>query len=307
MLPTQKGSFRLFKFAGITVYLHWMWFLIAVYELTDKTSRYSSTTWNLLEYVLLFGFVLMHEFGHSLACRSVGGEADTIVLWPLGGVAYVNAPQRPGAMLWSIVAGPLVNVALLVPLTALVMWGRTQEWWVQGNDMRMLIISLSFINMILLGFNILPIYPLDGGKIVWSLLWFVLGRGKSLMIATVLGIVGAVGLIVLAIAMRSMWMGIMVVFMVMNCWSGLQQARVLIKIDRLPRRTGYSCPSCRAAPLLGPLWRCDHCGTAFDTFATQATCPNCGARFDTTRCADCGSTSPIIAWGLVPPPPIPHS
>ena len=60
--------------------------------------------------------MLLHEFGHALACRQVGGVANRIVLWPLGGIAYVNPPPRPGAVLWSIAAGPLVNVAL-VPIT----------------------------------------------------------------------------------------------------------------------------------------------------------------------------------------------
>jgi Zn-dependent protease len=71
-----------------------------------------------LEYLALFSIVLMHEFGHALACRQVGGTADQILLWPFGGVAYVNPPQRPGAMLWSIAAGPLVNVALFPLLLA---------------------------------------------------------------------------------------------------------------------------------------------------------------------------------------------
>ena len=61
----------------------------------------------------ILNLILAHEFGHSLACRSVGGEANRIVLWPLGGIAYVSPPQRPGATLWSIAAGPLVNVALV--------------------------------------------------------------------------------------------------------------------------------------------------------------------------------------------------
>ena len=59
----------------------------------------SSIQWSVLEYLTLFLIVLMHEFGHSLACRQVGGQANGIVLWPLGGVAYVSPPQRPGAML----------------------------------------------------------------------------------------------------------------------------------------------------------------------------------------------------------------
>ena len=84
---------------------------------------YSSITWNIIEYLSLFLIVMLHEFGHALACRQVGGEANRIVLWPLGGVAYVDPPPRPGATLWSIAAGPLVNVALLPILYFLSMFG----------------------------------------------------------------------------------------------------------------------------------------------------------------------------------------
>ena len=76
----------------------------------------------MLEYLALFVIVLLHEFGHALACRQVGGQADQIVLWPLGGVAYVAPPPRPGATLWSIAAGPLVNVVLVPVLTILWFW-----------------------------------------------------------------------------------------------------------------------------------------------------------------------------------------
>src|SRR5512142_1157437 len=119
MLPTQQGSIRLFRFSGIQVYLHWSWFVIALIEVNSRSREYSSYAWNFLEYLALFAIVLMHEFGHALACRQVGGKASQIVLWPLGGVAYVSPPPRPGATLWSIAAGPLVNVALLPILTGL--------------------------------------------------------------------------------------------------------------------------------------------------------------------------------------------
>src|SRR5947208_292847 len=112
MLPTHRGSFRLFRFAGVQVYLHWSWFFVALIEINYRKGEYGSVLWNILEYVALFAIVLMHEFGHSLACRSVGGTANQIILWPLGGVAYVDPPPRPGATLWSIAAGPLVNLAL---------------------------------------------------------------------------------------------------------------------------------------------------------------------------------------------------
>src|SRR5207245_10576236 len=89
------------------------WVLVAMVEIQSRAGKYGSLTWNVLEYLALFLIVLLHEYGHALACRQVGGRADQIVLWPLGGVAYVNPPPRPGATLWSIAAGPLVNVALL--------------------------------------------------------------------------------------------------------------------------------------------------------------------------------------------------
>ena len=128
MLSKRAGSIHLFRFAGIDVFLHWSWFLVALLEIQGRSRNYSSPLWNVIEYLALFLIVLMHEFGHSLACRQVGGVANTIVLWPLGGVAFVNAPQRPGATLWSIAAGPLVNVALLPILYAATTFAGASGW-----------------------------------------------------------------------------------------------------------------------------------------------------------------------------------
>ena len=113
MPSLQQGSIHLFRIAGVDLYLHWSWFLVALIEIQNWRGRYSSVFWSALEYLALFLIVLLHEFGHAMACRQVGGTANRIMLWPLGGVAYVNPPQRPGATLWSIAAGPLVNLALL--------------------------------------------------------------------------------------------------------------------------------------------------------------------------------------------------
>ena len=114
----MKGALPIFRVAGIHVYLHFTWFIVAALEVTRFAHRYHNPIWAALEYCALFGVVLLHEFGHALACRQTGGEADTIVLWPLGGIAFVKPPARPGAYLWSIAAGPLVNV-ILFPLFTL--------------------------------------------------------------------------------------------------------------------------------------------------------------------------------------------
>src|SRR5215510_4080663 len=95
-MPSHQGAIRLFRLFGIDVFLHWSWFVVALIELRMRSREYGSPLFNVLEYLALFLIVTLHEFGHSLACRQVGGSAERIVLWPLGGVAYVVPPQRPG-------------------------------------------------------------------------------------------------------------------------------------------------------------------------------------------------------------------
>jgi len=276
------------------VFLHWSWFLAAAYEIQLRKGLYSSITWNVLEYLALFLIVTLHEFGHSLACRQVGGEANQIVLWPLGGVAYVNPPQRPGATLWSIAAGPLVNVALFPVLLVLL---RLSSGLAGSPDAHALLWFLTWrIDLGLLVFNMLPIYPLDGGQILRALLWFVLGRARSLMVATILGFLGVIGFIGLAFWMHDIWLGAIAVFMLMNCWSGLKHAQALLRFAKLPRRDGFACPACKAGPPIGDFWKCGKCGQAFDTFQTQAVCPNCATQFAVTKCLDCGAVRPLSEW-----------
>ena len=301
MTPTRQGSIRLFRFAGIDLYLHWSWFLVAFYGISRRAVNYSSMAWPVLEYLSLFAIVLLHEFGHALACRSVGGQANQIVLWPLGGVAYVSPPLRPGAVLWSIAAGPLVNV-VLVPILG-VAWalGVAAGWGATIPNAYTFIQTVFIINCVLLGFNLLPVYPLDGGQILQALLWFVFGRARSLMITVVIGFIGGACLILAAIRVQDLWFGILCVFILINCWGGLRQARVLARVAKLPRRAGFACPSCKQAPIVGPIWRCDKCQQQFDIFATRAVCPHCGAQFPVTRCPECGHAHSLSEWVAAAP------
>jgi Zn-dependent protease len=296
-MPTvRQGSIRLFGFSGIDVFLHWSWFLLAYYEINARKGHYSSIIWNVLEYLALFLIVTLHEFGHSLACRQVGGQANQIVLWPFGGVAYVNPPPRPGATLWSIAAGPLVNVALIPIIMGVGRMSLVLGWYTAIPDLRTLIHAVFYIDVVLLLFNILPIYPLDGGQIFRALLWFVLGRARSLMVATILGFVGIVGFIGLAFWAHDTWLGLIAVFLLLNCWGGLRHAQALLRFAKLPRRDGFSCPACKTAPPIGDFWKCGKCGQAFDTFQTQAVCRNCATHFSVTKCLDCGEVRPLGEW-----------
>src|SRR5207237_792130 len=302
MTSMRQGSIHLFRIAGVDVFLHWSWFLVAAFEISGRTRTYSSLSWNILEYLTLFSIVLLHEYGHALACRQVGGIANRIVLWPLGGVAYVDPPPRPGATLWAIAAGPLVNVVLLPILTLLGLWSRSSGMALAMPNAHALLRAVWVINLGLLIFNMLPIYPLDGGQILRSLLWFVVGRARSLMAAVMVGFLGVAGLIALALWRLEVWLGILCVFILMNCWRGLREARLLSRLAKLPRHEGFACPSCKTAPPVGEFWVCAQCRKAFDTFQTRAVCPYCAAQFAVTKCLDCGSPNPMSNWlvaGLV--------
>lgn len=306
MTPTSNGSIKLFRFAGIDVFLHWSWFVVAAVMLKMRGDEYSSFLWNFIEYLALFTIVLMHEFGHSLACRQVGGQANQIVLWPLGGVAYVAPPPRPGPVLWSIAAGPLVNVILMPVLLCLDFLSGTFGLAEAAPSVSKLIANVLYINWLLLCFNLLPVYPLDGGQILRSLLWFPFGRGRSLMITTIIGFIGVAGLLLFALQGGSVWMIVLSAFIALQCWRGFQQARALLQAERLPRHSGYSCPNCQAAPPAGEFWLCGNCRQPFDTFASQSFCPRCASQFNVTQCMDCGHSRPMEQWitGRALPPKV---
>lgn len=304
MIATQKGSLPLFKFSGIQVYLHWSWFLVGLYEIQSRKDNYSSLGWNVAEYLALFLIVLLHEFGHSLACRQVGGKSDTIVLWPLGGVAYVSPPPRAAAELWSIAAGPLVNVVLLPVFYGLLKWAEANGWETTAPDLVQFLEAVATTNLALLVFNIVPVYPLDGGQILRSLLWFPLGRARSLFVATIIGFVGIVAaavFVLLNFPNRSIWTLAMAYFLFIQCLRGFRYARALQVLERAPRHTAFSCPACQTAPPLGGSYSCGKCNTSFDPFTTGGQCPHCANTVTAIPCLHCGRVSPLEKWASGPP------
>ncbi len=223
----QGGSISLFRVAGIQVSLHFSWFLVAVYQLTARPHGYEMRVFAIYEYLALFLIVLLHEFGHAFACRQVGGIANRILLWPFGGVAFVRPPPRPGAELWSIAAGPLVNVALFPLLLLLQTVADRSGMAFSAPDAYRLVDMIRKINIVLLVFNLLPIYPLDGGQILRSLLWYPFGRIRSLQIASVIGLLGGALLTVYAFTTGSIWLVILTFFLLTQAVTGWQQAKAL--------------------------------------------------------------------------------
>jgi Zn-dependent protease len=252
-----KGCLRLFKIAGITVFLHWSWFLVAFLELKLRRDKYDSLAWNAAEYLTLFGIVLLHEFGHALACRQVGGTAERIVLWPLGGVAFVNPPPRPGALLWSIVAGPLVNVVLLPLTIGLCIFLPVVFPALAHSHLDTYCQTVAVINVALLVLNLLPIYPLDGGQILYALLWYVLGRARGLTVASVVGLFGAAGVLLLALSRQNVWFAVVAAFLGLQAINGLGYARALAWLDPAVEHAGRAVAAMERGAFAEAVAECD--------------------------------------------------
>lgn len=299
MAATRPGSFRLFRFRGVDVFVHYSWFIVAWYLISTRSRAYSSLEWNVAEYLGLFLIVLLHEFGHVFACRQTGGEANEILLWPLGGIAFARPAPRALAELWTIAAGPLVNVALFPVLLFATEWCGGSALGHRVPDLPKLLYRLWEINQGLLLFNLLPIFPLDGGQILRSLLWLRLGRARSLWLATIIGFAGiaiAVGVSLLSRQRDLVWTLVLGSFVAIECYAGFRYARTLLALERVPPRAEFSCPSCHLPPPAASLWRCERCGHDSDAFWTRGVCPHCATPRASIRCPHCGAEHRLEAW-----------
>ena len=144
----------------------------------------------------------------------------------------------------------------------------------------------------------LPVYPLDGGKILWSLLWFVTGEGLALRIASVVGLFGS-GLLALSeFKSGQIYMMAISAFLIFEAVNAYRQSTRLMVMSKIPRHRQYRCPNCDQGARVGAFWTCANCSTHFDMFASHGQCPNCHASFMNTeiQCPECRAVSPVSAW-----------
>lgn len=199
------------RWFGITVVIHWTFLIYAAYLLFSMPhANITDTELNALWLGLLFVTVLAHEFGHALSCKAMGGTAIHIVLWPLGGIAFIRPPGNARAWLVTTVCGPLVN-AVLWPLFWFICWrlGIADE---QGAAVYLTThagfqfwgaIACLFmvqINKMLLLFNLIPSYPMDGGRMLQEIVWMTVGYAQSLRVAGAVGALTGVGFILLGVS-----------------------------------------------------------------------------------------------------------
>lgn len=215
-LVMLNGSLPLGRWCSVRVKVHTSLLLFVGLTLIFDFTKGYDLTQRLISMGALFLILLLHEFGHALTARALGGTADEILLWPLGGLAYASPPHRPWPSFLTAAAGPLVNVAICLA-TGIALWyltGQTlplnpfsplphsesSHWPLAAFYLHWTFVT----SYLLLLFNLLPIYPLDGGQMLQAALWSKLGFYKASAIAYATGMTGSVALAIAGLVLGSL-------------------------------------------------------------------------------------------------------
>jgi Zn-dependent protease len=178
----MRMSWKLGRFAGIDLYLNPTFLFVLAY------GAMQAGTLGMFLVLSAFACVVLHEYGHALMARRYGIETKDITLYMIGGVARLTRmPRSPGAELAIALAGPAVNVVIASILGLASALGLFE---VLGGEFSMLgffAFNLLWINVILAAFNLIPAFPMDGGRVLRALLSGWLGRARATMIAASLG------------------------------------------------------------------------------------------------------------------------
>jgi|ERR1035437_1209223 Zn-dependent protease len=188
----MKWSLKLGKLLGIDVYLHFTFLLLLVFlgfVYWRSTQNVEAALRGVAFIVALFGCVVLHELGHALMARRYGIRTRDITLLPIGGIARLERmPEKPMQEFWVALAGPAVNViivaVLLVGLAAADGFTPVKEISVTGGSFWQ---RLMVLNLVLVAFNLLPAFPMDGGRVLRALLAMRLGRRRATAIAANVG------------------------------------------------------------------------------------------------------------------------
>lgn len=191
-------SINLFRLFGIQLAIHVSFLLLLAYYGWQgwQEAGVLGMGWSIAFIVLFFACVVLHELGHSLTARRYGVRVPRILLLPIGGMAEMDQiPRRPAAELLITIAGPAVNfaiAAIVIPLVWREMIGLVEFEAYSRTD---ILAHLGWANLVMGTFNLLPVFPMDGGRIFRALLayrlpylratwWAVMvGRGLALILA----------------------------------------------------------------------------------------------------------------------------
>lgn len=190
------GTVGVVRIAGVPVRFHFTFLLLLLFLVVVGVGS-KETGWSYVVYVLaLFGSVLLHELGHSLVSRRFGIKTIEIVMFPIGGVARLERNPKPREELWISIAGPAVNAVIAAVILGTMAWRGELPNPATLKDPAQISLWLKIAggNMILAVFNLLPAFPMDGGRILRSILALRRTEEEATRIAAAAGRVLAIAL-----------------------------------------------------------------------------------------------------------------
>lgn len=213
--------------SGIRVYIHWTFWLLVLYLfLTELGKGISVASWSVFFALSVFFCVFLHELGHAFAARWFGVPTRDITLLPIGGLARLEgAPPTPWSEFIVAICGPLVNAVI-----ALAIFGTWTTQYSVGNSIQLdqmgIIDQLLVANIALFLFNLLPVYPMDGGRILRALLQFVVDKERAVYWTARLGQILAALLGLYGLFTFQLVLAIIFGIMFLTCSTELLQAKI---------------------------------------------------------------------------------
>ncbi|MFH1185890.1 MAG: site-2 protease family protein [Chloroflexota bacterium] len=188
----MKWSWKIARLWDIDVYVHATFVLIigwVAYSYWVQFQRVNAVVGGVLYILALFGCVVLHEYGHALMARRFGVKTRDITLYPIGGVARLERiPEKPIEELWVALAGPAVNVVIAALLVAyLVATGGLVPSSMLSLTTGDFLPRLLAVNLLLVAFNLLPAFPMDGGRVLRAILAMRMDHVRATQIAATVG------------------------------------------------------------------------------------------------------------------------
>jgi len=237
----KQYSISLRKLFGIPITIHWTFWILIVWIVVNGVMKGQSSSqllWYVLFVMAIFVCVGLHELGHALAAKRYGIKTHSITFLPIGGVArLMKIPDKPKQELIITIAGPMVNIIIALVLGIVLLLTKRIPFSAENLDLITSINASNFlfmlflINIMLFIFNMIPAFPMDGGRIFRALLSFVFPRLKATRLAVRVGQGFAIVFVLLGL-LYNPFLIVIAIFITLGAQTELQDVKFSKTLDQ---------------------------------------------------------------------------
>jgi stage IV sporulation protein FB len=210
--PAWSLSFGMWQGVRVRVHIFFLLFAVQALYMASLAKDQDIVIYAAASLVILLISVILHEVGHCWTAKRVGGYAEQVVIWPLGGLEPAHVPHEPQLELLTAIAGPVVNAFLMILVAPfLLIAGQdvvglfvplAPDRLIEGSLLVVLLKLVFWINWLLFLVNLLPAFPFDGGRAIRSLLWSQFDYRTAVFWVARTAMIAAFGILILALWMR---------------------------------------------------------------------------------------------------------